>query len=363
MSGRSRPHDVAAVYDGVNDMMASENQMHAARSYTPSASSENCTYIRPTNTAMPMYCTNSAMSMFGFRIQLRTERIDSTYTWLAIDAPLCCCCDGRNSPAIALAAAPQMPSGAGCCCGCCRSRKPGVSLLPPPMSTATKPDDPANDPTTALSTSPSPPAASFGSSASAAACSASRMSASLYAVTSSLTIDMKKSVGFLYVGVTKPCRPNHSTAARQLPLYTHRPLASSMKSSNMSVMSEFGWWMVHTTVRRLRASMSSASMMLSATSLSSPLVGSSAKMTMGSLTSSMARLTRRFCPPLMPLMPSASSPTSTLAHVSSSSSLSTPSTAFVFAALSIVLGSRSIALVMTHSRTVADAMSMSRCDT
>ena len=41
-------------------------------------------------------------------------------------------------------------------------------------------------------------------------------------------------------------------------------------------------------------SISSASMILSATSLSSPEVGSSAKMMNGSLTRSTARLTRRF---------------------------------------------------------------------
>ena len=36
------------------------------------------------------------------------------------------------------------------------------------------------------------------------------------------------------------------TAPSHTPPYTMRPLASRIKSSNMSVMSLFGWWMVHT---------------------------------------------------------------------------------------------------------------------
>lgn len=54
------------------------------------------------------------------------------------------------------------------------------------------------------------------------------------------------------------------------------------------------WWMVHTTVLFFLARVLRASIILRATSESNPLVGSSAKITVGSLTNSTARLVRRF---------------------------------------------------------------------
>ena len=86
------------------------------------------------------------------------------------------------------------------------------------------------------------------------------------------------------------------------PAYMMRPLAMRIKSSNSSVMSELGWWIVSATVRPASAMLFSVRMIWTAIALSRPLVGSSKKSTLGEVTSSMPTDVRRFSPPEMPLM-------------------------------------------------------------
>mmetsp|Transcript_24758 Transcript_24758/g.80941 ORF Transcript_24758/g.80941 Transcript_24758/m.80941 type:complete len:258 (-) Transcript_24758:2456-3229(-) len=63
-----------------------------------------------------------------------------------------------------------------------------------------------------------------------------------------------------------------------------------------------GWWMVHRTAAELRVAMVESSFMTAAAAAeSSPEVGSSRMMTLGSLTSATARARRRRCPPDKPL--------------------------------------------------------------
>ncbi len=74
----------------------------------------------------------------------------------------------------------------------------------------------------------------------------------------------------------------------------------------------------HLTVLFALASLTRQPMSCAAVLLSSPEVGSSRRMTEGSVTNPMATLSRLRSPPLMPLIAWASSPTKVLAHFSSS---------------------------------------------
>lgn len=87
-----------------------------------------------------------------------------------------------------------------------------------------------------------------------------------------------------------------------------------MKSSNSSVMSELGWWIVSRMVHPRAASCFSVCMIVTAMSLSRPLVGSSKKMQDGCVMSSSPTDSLRFWPPEMPLIPAASLPTSVSAQ-------------------------------------------------
>jgi hypothetical protein len=78
----SDPNTVTAVYEGVKERTAIENQMDAARSGSPvSMLSFTCRYINPTKTPMKMNWAASEKSIMGERMYMRHILERRTQIW------------------------------------------------------------------------------------------------------------------------------------------------------------------------------------------------------------------------------------------------------------------------------------------
>ena len=146
------------------------------------------------------------------------------------------------------------------------------------------------------------------------------------------------------------------------PEYINRPPLSKTSRSTRAYMLLRGWCTLATivlpfvTARSLRADMT-----LSAWNASSPLVGSSIKMSRGSCNRSIPMATRLRSPPEMPRI--CSFPTIVSAALTRPRSAITSSTAASFAASETSGPSRSCAAKSRVSRTVDKAKSASSCST
>mmetsp|Transcript_16060 Transcript_16060/g.60754 ORF Transcript_16060/g.60754 Transcript_16060/m.60754 type:complete len:413 (+) Transcript_16060:845-2083(+) len=145
---------------------------------------------------------------------------------------------------------------------------------------------------------PSVPAAGEPASLSAAA-TARSSSAELF------TRSTTKSAGFSNDGLGNPSAarypsmPSRRPSVQVGPAYTCLPSARSSSWSARGIRDALGWWMVQMMVRFCScASRRKMVITLSAEAPSSPLVGSSRKMSEGSPRSSAATARRRFSPPL-----------------------------------------------------------------
>mmetsp|Transcript_45463 Transcript_45463/g.120027 ORF Transcript_45463/g.120027 Transcript_45463/m.120027 type:complete len:119 (+) Transcript_45463:1186-1542(+) len=118
--------------------------------------------------------------------------------------------------------------------------------------------------------------------------------------------------------------------------------------------------MVHITSLLLSASSRSTWQTLYAAWLSSPLVGSSRKTMLGSVTSSVAMAVRFFSPPEMPLI--MAEPTYASAHLAIPKLSSRSTQRFARASL-LMCGKRNLAANLRVSRGVAVANSASSCMT
>mmetsp|Transcript_18747 Transcript_18747/g.44504 ORF Transcript_18747/g.44504 Transcript_18747/m.44504 type:complete len:254 (-) Transcript_18747:2245-3006(-) len=115
---------------------------------------------------------------------------------------------------------------------------------------------------------------------------------------------MKKSGGLSSRGHSMPKELKCCSAALGGPKYTERPSTMISTLSNKLKTSSLGWWIVASTVFLVvfspRAKSCKSFVTLYAIAESSPLVASSAKSSVGSVRSSVAKARRRRSPPEMP---------------------------------------------------------------
>mmetsp|Transcript_6253 Transcript_6253/g.21979 ORF Transcript_6253/g.21979 Transcript_6253/m.21979 type:complete len:266 (-) Transcript_6253:423-1220(-) len=140
------------------------------------------------------------------------------------------------------------------------------------------------------------------------------------------------------------------TACAPEPRHTTVPPASSSTWSRRRTTCDDGWWMLIITMRPAPATECSSTTSPEARWASSPEVGSSRSSTLGSVTSSMAMLSRRRSPPEMPRL--ATPPTSEPATPASPSSSITCSTRATRPPRDVYQGMRSRPEYTTDSRTV-----------
>ena len=92
----------------------------------------------------------------------------------------------------------------------------------------------------------------------------------------------------------------YPTASLASPMYASRPSVRSIRLSSIVYIELRGWWIVHTTHRPCIARSLSDDMTFCAWNESSPLVGSSRKIALGSRTISTPMLHRFLSPPDSP---------------------------------------------------------------
>ena len=160
----------------------------------------------------------------------------------------------------------------------------------------------------------------------------------------------------------RPAFSRNRILLAQAPWYTTLPFFMRIKLSNISKILGCGWWMVHTavhspTVDRFFKALHTAKAVV----LSRPEVGSSRKMSLGRLRSSMATHRRLRSPPEMPLRRVL--PTMVLAQCPMPMRSVTCWTRRSRSASVVARGMRSWAAQLRVSSTVSSACSRSSCMT